>query len=340
MSILIEAANEGRLDERLNADEFSGFYKSLANSFNSLLESVNAPIQKCITILQQVADGDLTNQMEGVFLGVFKNIQEAINKNISSLKSIINKIKDDASAVGHSSKEIADGSTDLARRTESQAASLAETASSMQQMTDSIKQSNVMTDNANKIVGETKVVAEKGDAVLKSTVDAMGKIESSSKKVIEIINVIDEIAFQTNLLALNAAVEAARAGEAGKGFTVVASEVRSLAGRSATASKEIKALITESDDEVQNGSKLVSDTCDTLQGIISSVNKIADIISDINQNSNTQTSSIQEINEAISHMDSTTQQNAALVEENNAATVSLMNKANELKELIAFFKTS
>lgn len=335
---IISNAQSGVLDKRLNSSEFDGFYQVLAESFNQLFEAVHIPISKCIEILTHVSGGDLTMKMDGDFMGSFANMQSSINDHIDSLRNTMIKIQENVISVEESSKEIAEGSGDLARRTESQAASLEETASSMEQITETVKESNKNTSEANNLVNAAKDHAENGNEVIYDTSEAMHNIEEFSKKIVDIINVIDEIAFQTNLLALNAAVEAARAGEAGKGFAVVAAEVRNLASRSSTASKEIKSLITESDNQVKNGSTLMIKAGDALIKIVGSVTQVASIIGDIASASNSQTGMIEEINAAISHMDQTTQQNAALVEENNAATLSLMNMSKELKELVSFFR--
>jgi methyl-accepting chemotaxis protein len=240
--------------------------------------------------------------------------------------------------VNSASSEISAGSNDLSQRTEQQASSLEETAASMEEITGTVRQNSENARNANQLSAEARDVAERGGKVVGDAVSAMTTIEKSSQKISDIISVIDEIAFQTNLLALNAAVEAARAGDAGKGFAVVASEVRSLAGRSASASKEIKALIMESSGQVKIGAELVNQAGRTLEGIVESVKKVAEIISDIANASAEQSTGIDEINAAISQMDEMTQQNAALVEENTAAAQSLVQQSQALESVMNFFK--
>ncbi len=295
-------------------------------------------MKECTTVLNALADGDLTNKMTGDYLGSFSAIKDSLNQTIDRLVSVVQNVKEAADAVQSASDEIASGSTDLSQRTEEQASSLEETAASMEQITGTVRNNSENAKNANVLASEARDVAENGGRVVDDAVSAMGTIEKSSQKISDIISVIDEIAFQTNLLALNAAVEAARAGEAGKGFAVVASEVRTLAGRSASASKEIKALISESSQQVKNGSELVNQAGETLKEIVGSVKKVADIISEIAAASQEQATGIDEVNSAISQMDEVTQQNAALVEENTAAAQSLLQQAADLDKMMKFFK--
>ncbi len=257
---------------------------------------------------------------------------------VKSNKEIVKNIKESANSVNLAASEIASGSADLSARTEQQASNLEETAASMEEITGTVRNNSSNATNANELSTKASSIANSGGKVVEDAVIAMGNIEKSSKKISDIIGVIDEIAFQTNLLALNAAVEAARAGDAGRGFAVVASEVRALAGRSASASKEIKALINESALQVQNGVQLVNQAGVTLKDIVSSVNKVAHIVSEISSASSQQATGIDEINSAVSQMDEATQQNAALVEENTAAAQSMLEQAKNLEKFIAFFK--
>lgn len=334
---LIAAARQGILDKRIDANQFQGFYKDLAESMNGLMDTIIEPLNASIDTLTTLSKGDLTQKMEGEYKGAFGQIQKSLNGTINQLKSMVTRIKESANSVNAASSEISAGSTDLSSRTEQQASSLEETAASMEEITGTVRQNSENASTANKLSSDARSVAERGGKVVNDAVEAMRTIEKSSQKIADIIGVIDEIAFQTNLLALNAAVEAARAGDAGKGFAVVASEVRSLAGRSASASKEIKTLISESAQQVENGAQLVNQAGDTLNDIVSSVTQVADIISDIAAASHEQSSGIDEINAAIAQMDEMTQQNAALVEENTAAAQSLVHQANDLIKLMDFF---
>jgi methyl-accepting chemotaxis protein len=294
-------------------------------------------MKECVGVMKAVAHGNLNKRMNDEYEGEFAGIKQAVNATVDKLVATISSILEVSASVNSSTAEIASGSNDLSSRTESQASSLEETAASMEEMTGTVKGNAENAREASQYSEEARDVAEKGGKVVTSAIEAMTAIEQSSQKIADIISVIDEIAFQTNLLALNAAVEAARAGEAGKGFAVVASEVRSLAGRSASASKEIKALIQDSVEQVQNGSQLVNNTGNTLQDIITSVSKVAEIVGGIASASQEQAIGINQINTAVSQMDEMTQQNAALVEQTNAAVHSLAGKGRELEELIAFF---
>jgi methyl-accepting chemotaxis protein len=335
---LIEAASAGELDRRIEASKYSGFYKDLANGMNGLMDTVSEPINQAVSVLNSLSSGDLNREMDGQYNGAFNEMQQSVNDTISKLKSIVNQIKETAEQVTSASSEISAGGSDLSMRTEQQASSLEETAASMEELTSTVKQNSQNSETASKLANDAKNVAEKGGSVADQAVSSMETIEKSSQKISDIIGVIDEIAFQTNLLALNAAVEAARAGEAGKGFAVVAAEVRALAGRSSTASKEIKALILESAEQVGEGARLVKQTGTTLGEIVNSVKEVYDLMSDVAMASSQQSSGIGEVNTAISQMDEMTQQNAALVEENTAAAHSLVNQANKLKQLISFFR--
>lgn len=334
---LIQAATEGNLEKRIEASQFEGFYRDLATSMNSLMDTVVDPIKRSISSLTTLSNGDLTREMDGEFKGSFAEIQSALNNTISRLKGIVVQIVDTAETVSNAAAEISAGSTDLSSRTEQQASNLEETAASMEELTATVRQNTENSENASKQASGARVIAEKGGDVVSRAVMAMKNIEQSSQKISDIIGVIDEIAFQTNLLALNAAVEAARAGEAGKGFAVVASEVRSLAGRSASASKEIKQLINESSHEVKSGAQLVNEAGDTLKEIVRAVKEVAEIMQEIASASSQQSSGIDEINSAVSQMDEMTQQNAALVEENTAASQSMAHQAAQLQDLMTFF---
>jgi aerotaxis receptor len=256
----------------------------------------------------------------------------------AKLRTAIGQVKQSAEVLERTSSEIESGNLQLSQRTEEAASSLEETASSMEEMTSTVKQNADNAQQANQLAITTHDNAEKGGAVVSKAINAMSEINSSSKKIADIISVIDEIAFQTNLLALNAAVEAARAGEQGRGFAVVASEVRTLAGRSADAAKEIKDLITDSVEKVRLGSELVDETGKTLEEIVNGVKKVTDIIAEISASSKEQASGIEQVNSAVMQMDEMTQQNAALVEEAAAASSEMTSKVKLLSGLALQFK--
>jgi methyl-accepting chemotaxis protein len=295
-------------------------------------------MSEAVQVLTNISEGNLTQKMALEYKGTFGQIKGAVNSTVDRLYDMVRKILESAQSVNAAASEIAAGSTDLSQRTEEQASSLEETAASMEEITGTVKQNSQNASTANDLSTKANKVANDGGKVVEEAVTAMGSIEKSSQKISDIIGVIDEIAFQTNLLALNAAVEAARAGDAGKGFAVVASEVRSLAGRSASASKEIKSLILESSQQVKSGAELVKQAGDTLKGIVSSVQQVAGIVSEIAAASQEQATGIDEINTSITQMDEVTQQNAALVEENTAAAQSMVEQARSLEQMMSFFR--
>jgi methyl-accepting chemotaxis protein len=255
-----------------------------------------------------------------------------------SLVRIVSEVRGGTETIATASHQIATGNLDLSSRTETQASSLEETASSMEELTSTVKQNADSAYQANKLAMSASQVAVKGGTVVAQVVDTMGSINESSRKIVDIIGVIDSIAFQTNILALNAAVEAARAGEQGKGFAVVATEVRQLAQRSAAAAKEIKTLIGDSVEKINHGSRLVDEAGATMDEIVASVKNVTDIMSEITNASREQTSGIEQINLAIAQMDEVTQRNAALVEQEAAAADSLQEQAAQLAHLVSVFK--
>jgi methyl-accepting chemotaxis protein len=337
---LAEAASQGNLDERIDGEEFTEQYRDLAECMNELISSILEPIADTIRVLNLLAEGDLTQQIEHEYYGTFGEMKEALNSTINRLTSMVHQIQSAADAVASASSEITTGSEDLAHRTEQQASTLEQTAASMEEMTAAIRQNTQNAQQARDTSGKATDVAKKGGEIVDNTVDSMQKIQNSSKKVEDIIVVIDEIAFQTNLLALNAAVEAARAGDAGKGFAVVAGEVRSLAARAAGSAKEIKDLIKESVSHVSNGVKLVNEAGETLKEIVNSNTEVASYVTDIAKASEEQSTGIESINTTVSQMDESTQQNAALVEENTAAAKSLADQADDLQKLTLFFQVT
>ena len=285
-----------------------------------------------------VGDADLTRRLRRGTTDEFNAVTDGFNTFIGRLQQIIQQVSSGITTISHASDEIASGNMDLSSRTESQASSLEETAASMEEMTGTVKQNAENAQTANRMVQNAAQVASKGGTVVAQVVTTMGSINQSSRKIVDIISVIDGIAFQTNILALNAAVEAARAGEQGRGFAVVASEVRSLAGRSAAAAKEIKNLIDESVRNVDIGTKLVDEAGATMTDIVDSVSKVTGIMAEIQNASEEQTLGISQINEAVRQMDNTTQQNAALVEQAAAAAGSMQSQASDLSAAVSVFK--
>jgi len=284
-------------------------------------------------MVAQAVDGQLGNRLslDGKN-GFFRNLSAGINELVDNMAGIVSKVKAAAVEVSRAADEISDGNTNLSQRTEEQASSLEETASSMEEMTSTIRQNAENASQANQLAAAARDQAEKGGAVVANAVKAMADINEASKKIADIIGVIDEIAFQTNLLALNAAVEAARAGEQGRGFAVVASEVRNLAGNSANAARQIKALIQDSVRKVDEGSTLVAQSGATLEQIVGSVKKVSDIVAEITGASQEQSAGIDQVNKAVMQLDELTQQNAALVEEASAASRAMADQARGLNE--------
>jgi len=336
---LVDAAIDGQLDTRIDASGYSGFMKGLGEGINNLMEAVVEPLKEGKRVMTSLAEGDLTQSMLGEYKGEFAELRDAINTSVTNLLNMVNDINEASGSISSGASEIATGNTDLSQRTEEQASSLEETASSMEEMTSTVRQNADNARTANTLASTARDQATKGGEVVSNAVSAMSEINSSSKKISDIIGVIDEIAFQTNLLALNAAVEAARAGEQGRGFAVVAGEVRNLAQRSAGAAKEIKSLINDSVEKVDEGSKLVDESGKTLEQIVEAVKKVSDIIAEIAAASQEQSSGIEEVNKAVSQMDEMTQQNAALVEEAASASESMEEQAKNMIELMRYFNT-
>jgi methyl-accepting chemotaxis protein len=304
----------------------------------SVARSISRPLNEAVRIAQTVAAGDLTSRIEVNGDDEASQLLRALKDMNESLVRIVGEVRVSTDTIATASGQIASGNMDLSARTESQASSLEKTASSMEELTSTVKQNADNARQANQLAVSASEVAVKGGSVVTQVVDTMGSINASSKKIVDIIGVIDGIAFQTNILALNAAVEAARAGEQGRGFAVVASEVRSLAQRSASAAKEIKTLIGDSVDKVDVGAKLVDQAGATMQEIVDSVRRVTDIMSEITAASQEQMSGIEQVNQAVTQMDSSTQQNAALVEEAAAAAQSLRDQAGKLSQVVSVFK--
>ena len=335
---LIAAAGAGQLEQRIDASDYSGFMKNIAEGINSVMDTVLEPVQETIRVSQALSSGDLTQNMDGEYQGLFAILADALNDSVNKMAETVQEINDTATSISTAASEISEGNIDLSQRTEQQASSLEETASSMEELTSTVRQNSDNARQANQLAASSREQAEKGGSVIKEAIEAMSAISSSSKKVTDIIGVIDEIAFQTNLLALNAAVEAARAGEQGRGFAVVASEVRNLAQRSASAAKEIKELINDSGEKVKEGSMLVDESGRTLEEIVASSKKVGDIISEIAAAGAEQTQGIEQVTKAVGQMDEMTQQNAALVEQAAAASESLDDQGKSLQRLMSFFE--
>ncbi len=309
----------------------------IRQTVDSAMESMEAVVREVSEVMQAVAEGDLQKTVSGSYRGAFKQLQEHVNATIYRLADIVSQLSLAAGEVRTGATEIAQGNTDLSRRTESQASALEETASSMEEMTGTVKQSSENTEMASQLAEEAKRKAQSGGKVVSKATGAMREINRSSKKISDIIAVIDEIAFQTNLLALNAAVEAARAGEQGRGFAVVAGEVRGLAQRSASAAQEIKMLILESVEKAEHGSSLVDQSGKTLAEIVASIEEMASMSAEMASTAKEQSIGINEVNSAITDMDEMTQQNAGLVEEAAAAAQSMAEQAGTMAELAGFF---
>jgi methyl-accepting chemotaxis protein len=319
----------------LGALVFSGILMAFSIA---IARSISGPLNQAVKIAQTVAAGDLTSHIEADGNDEASQLLRALKDMNESLVRIVGEVRISTDTIATASAQIASGNMDLSERTEAQAGSLEKTATSMEELTSTVKQNADNARQANQLAVSASEVAVKGGSVVTQVVDTMGSINASSKKIVDIIGVIDGIAFQTNILALNAAVEAARAGEQGRGFAVVASEVRSLAQRSASAAKEIKTLIGDSVDKVDVGAKLVDQAGATMQEIVDSVRRVTDIMSEITAASQEQMTGIEQVNQAVTQMDSGTQQNAALVEQAAAAAQSLRDQAGNLSRVVSVFK--
>ena len=334
---VIARAAAGDLTDRVDSEGKDGFFLQLANQINGLLDANASSIEQISQLLAALSRGDLTARMHGDYQGVFAQMRDDANATAEQLSGIVTRIKQSSRAINSAAGEIASGNSDLSRRTEQQAANLEETAASMEELTSTVRQNAEHARQANQLAIGAAGVASQGGEVVGQVVTTMSAIQTSSKKIAEIISVIDGIAFQTNILALNAAVEAARAGEQGRGFAVVASEVRTLAQRSAAAAKEIKGLIDDSVGKVADGSALVHKAGATMGEIVASVQRVTDIMSEISAASQEQSAGIEQVNQTVVQMDETTQQNAALVEEATAAARAMEEQAGQLSEAVSVF---
>ncbi|WP_395401488.1 methyl-accepting chemotaxis protein [Pseudoduganella sp. UC29_106] len=301
--------------------------------------SITVPLNSALGIADTVARGDLTTRFdEETTRDEIGDLMKSLRAMNDALRRVVSEVQTGTGSIANASQEIAAGNLDLSARTEEQASSLEETASSMEELTSTVRQNADNAMQANQLAQAASDVAARGGDIVSQVVDTMGSIDASSRKIVDIIGTIDGIAFQTNILALNAAVEAARAGEQGRGFAVVASEVRNLAQRSAAAAKEIKELIGNSVEQVNNGTALVQRAGTTMDEVVSSVRRVTDIMGEITSASREQSVGIDQVNEAIGQMDTVTQQNAALVEEAAAAAASMQEQAARLAEVAASFK--
>ncbi|MBO9747752.1 MCP four helix bundle domain-containing protein [Xanthomonas phaseoli pv. dieffenbachiae] len=337
---LATSAANGDFSARGDAERFQYDFRVMVESLNTLMATADGNLQSLSGLLQSIAAGDLTARMSGEFHGVFAQMRDDANATATQLAEIVSGIKASATSIRGAASEIAAGNQDLSQRTEQQAANLEETAASMEELTSTVKQNAESARQANQLAIGAASVASQGGEIVSKVVGTMSGIEASSKKIAEIISVIDGIAFQTNILALNAAVEAARAGEQGRGFAVVASEVRTLAQRSSGAAKEIKDLIDDSVQRVAEGSVLVHSAGTTMGEIVASVQRVTDIMSEISAASQEQSAGIEQVNQTVTSMDETTQQNAALVEEATAAARAMEEQAQQLTEAVALFRLS
>jgi methyl-accepting chemotaxis protein len=289
-------------------------------------------------VLNAMANGDLNRRIERDYAGTFGQLKQDTNATVDKLREVVGRIKESSESINTAAREIAAGNSDLSSRTEEQASSLEETASSMEELNATVKQNAESALKANELGRQSNEAVMRGAETVKRVVLTMSDIQDSSKKIADIIGVIDSIAFQTNILALNAAVEAARAGEQGRGFAVVASEVRNLAQRSAQAAKEIKGLIADSVERVEGGAKLVSEAGATMDQVVDSFRQVTGLVTDIASASQEQASGISQVTMAVSQMDGVTQQNAALVEEAAAAAESLEEQARALMRAVGQFR--
>ncbi|MGR9114526.1 MAG: methyl-accepting chemotaxis protein [Gammaproteobacteria bacterium] len=335
---IVGSVKAGELSKRLELTDKEGFFKILSQGINELGDTIEKVMNEVAHVMSGVAEGDLTRAVTEDYQGLYGKCKDDINTSLEKLSEVFSQIRVASDFIRNTSQEIASGNNNLSQRVETQASSLQETASSMEELTGTVKNNADNAQQANQLANTARLLAEKGGNVVASAVAAMAEINDSSNKIAEIIGVIDEIAFQTNLLALNASVEAARAGEQGRGFSVVATEVRNLAQRSAVAAKESKELIQNSVQKVRTGTEFVNETGVALNEIVTSVKQVGDIVAEIAAASVEQSQGIEQVNQAVAQMDEITQQNAALAEQASAASVSMSDQANNMAGLLSFFR--
>jgi methyl-accepting chemotaxis protein len=337
---LVQGVKVGDLSNRINLNDKQGFTKALSVGINEVTDVIESVFGDVNRVMENMAEGNLTASITNEYQGVYAECKNNINDTQAKLSEFIIQIRDAADFIDSSSQEMASGNNNLSHRAEQQAASLEETAASMEELASTVKNNAQNTVQATEVVNAASQLAQKGGGVVKSAIAAMQEINESSNKIAEIIGVIDEIAFQTNLLALNASVEAARAGEQGRGFSVVATEVRNLAQRSATAAQQSNELIQNSVQKVRVGTAFVNETGAALTEIVESVAKVGDIVAHIASASSEQSAGIEQVNQAVSQMDDITQQNAALAEQAAAGSIAMSEQSTNMTQLLSFFKVN
>ena len=339
LGAVITKLSEGDFNGRIST-ELKGDMDKLKTNVNQSVDQLETAMTEIIEAIVAQSAGDLTVQVNGRYDGQLERLKTAFNEGGTKLNQVMNSVMQSADLVSQASQEVASGSMDLNQRTQSQAASLEETAAAMEEITSTIKHNADNARTADQLSMNARNQAQQGQAVMLESIEAINEISDSSSQISDIIGLIDSIAFQTNLLALNAAVEAARAGEHGRGFAVVASEVRNLAGKSADAAKDIKGLIDRSTNSIKHGSEKIEQTSHSLRDINESILQVSSIVSEISAASQEQQIGVEQVNQAIAQIDQTTQQNAALVEETTAAAESMNNESKQLKSTVSNFKTS
>lgn len=338
IAAVVQAASVGRFDQQIDLDGKEGLHRNLAEGVNALTQAVRAAINEVGAVVGALSQGDLTQRVHSEFQGELGQLKRDVNASVDRVAAIVEQIRLASTSVAAASSEIAQGSQDLSNRTERTAVSLQQTASSLEELTSSARQSSAHAQRASELARHAMAVATQGGVAVDEVVQSMRSIAEASKRIGDIIGVIDGIAFQTNILALNAAVEAARAGDQGRGFAVVASEVRSLAQRSASAAREIKGLIQDSVGRVDQGAQQVDVAGRTMAQIVDSVQGVTDLVAEMAAASQQQSSGIEQINIAVTQMDGGTQQNAALVEEAAASAHCLLDQARRLEQLVDLFQ--
>ncbi|OQW90944.1 MAG: hypothetical protein BWK79_18285, partial [Beggiatoa sp. IS2] len=334
-----DIASQGDFNQRIELSDKHGFFKTLSETLNQILDYNRQMIEELRQVFSAIAKGDLTQMISREYQGTLALLKDDVNMTVAKLIEVMDTVKQAAETVSHAAEEISQGNTNLSQRTEQQSASLEETAASMEQMTGTVQQSANNTRKASELANVASRQAQQGGDVVSSAVRAVEGINESSKRVADIISVIDNIAFQTNLLALNAAVEAARAGDQGRGFAVVANEVRQLAQRSALSAKEIKGLIQESLGKVKEGTTLVNNSGEVFKEIMVAIQSVTVINSEIAAAGQEQLAGIHQVNKAVNQMEEMTQQNASLVEQASASSEQMKEQAENLRKHVAFFKT-
>ncbi|GKT11203.1 MAG: methyl-accepting chemotaxis protein [Thiomicrorhabdus sp.] len=340
ISQIVHKAGQGMLSGRIQPDALVGFEKKLADLVNSLLESFSMTSQTLNNILSSMSDGDMTQRLDGEFIGELLAMKFAVNNALNNIEITLGEVQTGAQSLGQMSSEVSAASMDLSDRTQQQAAALEETAASVEQLTATVQQSAENTGKANTLATSAALEAEEGITVMNKTLNAMKGITDLSRQIGEITSVIDSIAFQTNLLALNAAVEAARAGEHGRGFAVVAGEVRNLAQKSAEAAKDISILIGSTTKQIEDGTDLVQKTNTVFGEMVNKINEVESLVSEVAATSNEQNKGLEQINVAMAHLDQGTQSNAALVEELSATASNMNEGVNEQIAFIGRFKVN